>query len=680
MGKKRKASSQAYNNPDRPTKPESSKLLINSYEDVADSEDEFLDNRDRILLDEGPLAKKQRKLQEEDELLDLSDEEVLALPESEDEDYYEDDDEDREGEQDNIEENQPEQESEDGINIVSGGVKVKSGKHGQDLEEEDDDEGWGDSKQDYYGADEIDTEQAALDEEAEAKRIQQKRLESLAGADMLFSLGGASAPEDDAESSDDEDEIVTEQLPELEIPENLGDEERLKLLKTRYPELEAIANDWLQLHRLRDEIERDASYVPKILELRSALNLSEGAESHIATIRYTALSAYLAACAMYFAVLTSTANGTSGVLALAPRTLREHPVIQNVLESRQMWEEVCRHPRVDTAAELADLEEQAANAAKGAQRTDLAASTAAEERRDESVAKPKVKKSKTAKAKEDLEAEALRAASEARRAERMRQVEEGLADLSELAVKRSSQKASKIRTAPSGKLIIVDDDSSDLGDESTLTAQELAAKAARKKSLKFYTSQIVQKANKQGSRSKDYGGDIDVPYRERLKDREARLNAAAERRGRQAPKPGEELGGESSGEETAANGKKQVPSDEEDYYDMVAARAKQKKADKKAAAEAYAEAQRQNAQVYEVEEVGPDGKRKISYQIEKNKGLTPHRKKEVRNPRVKKKLKYASKLKKLGSTRQVYKGGEGRGGYGGELSGIKTGLVKSIKL
>jgi U3 small nucleolar RNA-associated protein 3 len=50
------------------------------------------------------------------------------------------------------------------------------------------------------------------------------------------------------------------------------------------------------------------------------------------------------------------------------------------------------------------------------------------------------------------------------------------------------------------------------------------------------------------------------------------------------------------------------------------------------------------------------------------------------DPRVKKKIKYAEKMKKLGSTRQVYKGGETRGGYGGELSGIKTGLVKSVKL
>jgi U3 small nucleolar RNA-associated protein 3 len=57
------------------------------------------------------------------------------------------------------------------------------------------------------------------------------------------------------------------------------------------------------------------------------------------------------------------------------------------------------------------------------------------------------------------------------------------------------------------------------------------------------------------------------------------------------------------------------------------------------------------------------------------------RKKDVRNPRVKKRKKYEEKKKKkLSSIRAVYKGGEGRGGYGGEKTGIKTGLVKSIKL
>lgn len=37
-------------------------------------------------------------------------------------------------------------------------------------------------------------------------------------------------------------------------------------------------------------------------------------------------------------------------------------------------------------------------------------------------------------------------------------------------------------------------------------------------------------------------------------------------------------------------------------------------------------------------------------------------------------------MKKLSSMRPVYKGGEGKGGYGGELTGIKTNVVKSMKL
>lgn len=62
MAKKRKASGQP-----KPSKSDaqSSKLAVNTYEDVADSEDEFHINRDKILLDEGPEAKRRRKWQEE---------------------------------------------------------------------------------------------------------------------------------------------------------------------------------------------------------------------------------------------------------------------------------------------------------------------------------------------------------------------------------------------------------------------------------------------------------------------------------------------------------------------------------------------------------------------------------------------------------------------------------------
>ena len=66
MGKKRKASGQPFSHDgaEKSSKDES-KLTINSYEDVADSEDEFHIGRDKILLEEGPVQKRQRKLREE---------------------------------------------------------------------------------------------------------------------------------------------------------------------------------------------------------------------------------------------------------------------------------------------------------------------------------------------------------------------------------------------------------------------------------------------------------------------------------------------------------------------------------------------------------------------------------------------------------------------------------------
>lgn len=47
-----------------------------------------------------------------------------------------------------------------------------------------------------------------------------------------------------------------------------------------------------------------------------------------------------------------------------------------------------------------------------------------------------------------------------------------------------------------------------------------------------------------------------------------------------------------------------------------------------------------------------DGKRAITYQIAKNKGLTPYRKKELRNPRVKHRNKYRkAKIRRKGAVR-----------------------------
>ena len=71
--------------------------------------------------------------------------------------------------------------------------------------------------------------------------------------------------------------------------------------------------------------------------------------------------------------------------------------------------------------------------------------------------------------------------------------------------------------------------------------------------------------------------------------------------------------------------------------------------------------------------------RSISRAILANKGLTPHRAKSVRNPRVKKRKRFDKAKKKLSSQKAVYNGGIGNSGnYGGERSGI-TKVAKGIR-
>ncbi|KAL7837426.1 hypothetical protein SRHO_G00271370 [Serrasalmus rhombeus] len=80
----------------------------------------------------------------------------------------------------------------------------------------------------------------------------------------------------------------------------------------------------------------------------------------------------------------------------------------------------------------------------------------------------------------------------------------------------------------------------------------------------------------------------------------------------------------------------------------------------------------------EEQELDGDAKRGITYQMAKNKGLTPKRKKIDRNPRVKHREKFRrAKIRRKGQVRDVRRE-ETR--YSGELSGIRAGVKKSIKL
>ncbi|XP_031423770.1 something about silencing protein 10 isoform X2 [Clupea harengus] len=73
-----------------------------------------------------------------------------------------------------------------------------------------------------------------------------------------------------------------------------------------------------------------------------------------------------------------------------------------------------------------------------------------------------------------------------------------------------------------------------------------------------------------------------------------------------------------------------------------------------------------------------DAKRGITYQMAKNKGLTPKRKKIDRNPRVKHREKFRrAQVRRKGQVQQVQRE---LTRYSGEMSGIRAGVKKSVKL
>lgn len=576
-------------------------------------------------------------------MLQPSDEEILGYDEDEDEDDLE-----------NGEEYEDAFDEED-----------EMGKPRRDAESDEDEDGiaaWGSSKKDLYNADQIETEIDALEEEQEAKRLQQKHLEAMTEADFgLDESEWMDTGKVDEEA--EEAEAVTEVLPQLQITDDMGKKEKLKILNARYPELEPLAKDFTQLQSVYRSLQKAASKVAAA-EAESA---EEPQPTPVAVVKLRALSAYLGTISMYFMLLASASpDTTSEHIPMSPAELREHPVMGSLVQFRKLWESV-KDFEIPEGSMM-----QTTKVSKEVQ-----PAVKPEQKKIKETKEPKQQKklSKAQRAAEVAQAEA-----EARRAERLRETEAGLADLSNL-VTEPTRKRKTQKTKTTAK----DEDDSDFGDEDALTTREAEEKAKQKRSLRFYTSQLAQKANKRHAAGLVAGGDADIPHRERLKDRQARLIADAVKRGRQQPDVGEELGGDSDEEDhrmakELRHGDNQSGAHDDEYYDMVSSRTNQRKDDKKARADAYAAAAREGGRVEVQESVGPDGKRAITYQIEKNKGLAPRRKKDVRNPRVKKRKKYDEKKKKLGSIRQIYKGGEGRGGYGGELTGIKKNLVKSVKL
>jgi U3 small nucleolar RNA-associated protein 3 len=297
-------------------------------------------------------------------------------------------------------------------------------------------------------------------------------------ADFAFDESEWLAPKEQAGG---EEEVVTEVLKEVEVTEDMGPEERYKLLQARYPEFDYLADEFRELQGLLPTLQEEAKGKPaRSLEV----------------IKSWLVGCYVAALASYFAILTSPSrDGDGPATALSPSELRDHEVMETLVQCREAWLKVkhlkSKTPATQNTGMLSPPEED-----------DIEMLDA--------VPQPKRKAEKLSKA--ERIANKKKAAEQAKKAQA---VEQSLADLSTLL--QSTKKARKAAAAPAVSADQSNDDNrSDFGEEEALDARTAADKDRRKKSLKFYTSQIVQKANKRAGAGRDAGGDMDIPYRERL--------------------------------------------------------------------------------------------------------------------------------------------------------------------
>ncbi|KAI1794865.1 Sas10 C-terminal domain-containing protein, partial [Ganoderma leucocontextum] len=571
--------------------------------------------------------------------------------------------------------------------------KGKKGKKDESEEEEESDseeeEGWGTKKSAYYAsnADEIesDDEEANELEEQEVKRLQAKARDAMADDD--FGLG------DVVEDLPEEDGLVDEPVQSVvQLPQDK--QALLRHLEKTNPEALALAHDW---DDVAYNVMKSKAKLEKLqAENPSALSLSMTHLHHQALLTYaTTLAFYLHLCA-------------SPKYAQRPDLLRAHPILPRLLTLKQSLhtlEELDFAGSDDesglSSSDLDDEEDEEIDWMADAQdvwagNNTLKRKGAALEqdeleellREAEGIMdvdvlpkangnnKEKEKKTKRKSKAVDGEPEPPKKKRKAADASAKTAMPMPVFDLVEPELAPSSKGKSKAKSVDAAEDVY--------GEADTLDAADAADKQARKKSLRFHVARIESTAARRaGARAHTVGGDDDIPYRERKREREARLAkvVAKAREGLGADLDDVDPEMEMDGEAGVKKGKKRSRDEEDEesdgeddgYYELVKRKSKEKKEKKKYEYETAAAAARV------VDEESVDGPRSLTRAILKNKGLTPKRPKSVRNPRVKKREKYEKAKKKVASQRAVYKGGVDASRYGGEKTGISQ-TIKSIRL
>ena len=578
---------------------------------------------------------------------------------------------------------------------------------------DDRERGWGSKKRSYYDADNVDMEGSESEsdleaEEAEARRLQREIMGNLAEEDFR---GGLHSDEDDDALDDDDDDAR-----DSEERNQSSDEEFADLRAS------AIRQDALELKALLGELRTSLSEIrsrlaPLLAELRAGKLGTQQGVSYLEA-KHVLLMHYVANLVFYLLV---KAEGKS---------VKEHPVIARLIEIRGYLEkarvidkklkyqiekllmaadgtprpEVSFKDNVDGVAKprpgalmvddddvVDDVDGDTTTTATAYRPprlnpismeldaspppTDPLSPTppTSKDRRKHLNASRKASRSQyiqevaaeLAGAPEEKKmgvpvgmdtADALRHRQKlAARAE----VEEELMIRVPLSKDERKKLKAQRRAGLSGKALLDDfqDDLADLVGSGAGSGNDpgVDARFSKHKTNQLYGADMsLQTAKKNNNAS----GDADVPERASLRARRATMDG---------------IRAKQSLSSRAISYEPAEPSGtlETDFYRSAKKATESRKRQKQAA-------NAPDALLPPMAEPTGTGARKIGTAIEKNRGLTPHRRKDLKNPRKKHRIKFAeAKVRRSGAVQKV-KDGAG-GGYEGEMTGIKSRVSKSVK-
>ncbi|CAI8496308.1 unnamed protein product [Hanseniaspora opuntiae] len=590
--------------------------------------DEFHKNKAKITFDNSTLSKnykntRQRYDVNSDEDLAYSDEDVMNINEDDSEDESEQQDDAQDDSEDD------EQNPLDGATVYKKlfGKKLRSVEDVGDMDE-DDENNWGSSKSNYYGADDVsDNEDDAKAMEEEAKKQQISHMESLNMMDFMDlddeteqKEWSNAAKEYDNKAFEMDSGIVQIEKQSTDSIASFSEKEKLDFLKSRFPEFTPLYKEYKSINE-------------KLENVKSIL-LETDADSNqeLFTVMNMKKSAYLSNLAsmnLYFFVLLKNLQDPDNEDF---KNMKYHPVMEKILLTKEIVRQADSLPETYESTTVDDVDDE-----------------------EEII---------------ELDEDIL--------ADVVEEDEQSMDESGSEEENSASEEESEIELE---SRVIASKGKKDQGDfiEDEINDVDLAEKNQKKKSLRFYTAKI-DKSDRQAS-DKLVGGDDDIPYKERMFERKQRLLEEARQRGLQKQ---DDFAKQMEEDEDVDMDKideiNNYDSKEiEDFYNAVS----KSKSDKKQNRQESHKLAKQAATEGKLEELAEtldeDGKRAINYQILKNKGLTPHRHKDNRNSRVKKRKKYEKAQKKLRSMKQVYKGPH-NGRYEGEKSGIRKDISKSTKL